>query len=506
VVVAAGLVAAAALCAGAVSAGASGPALATVSVSRTPFGIGIRPGFVGLAIEYRSVQNYIGTTARDPNTVFLQLLRNITDGTQPWVRIGGESTDRSWWPVPGLRRPIGITNTLDQSWLSNAALFANETNARLIMGLNLEANRVSIAQAEERQLIAAIGRNRIAEFEIGNEPELYAYVPWYYLVNGQPSPWYEGPRGVPVLARKKGYNFPIFQGEFTRFRQGLSGLPLAGPSTGNFNWLSHLPTFLPAEPGLSMVTFHRYGLNGCTKVPSKWGFPSVPHLLSELASRRIMAGVQPYVNLAHSKHLPFRIDEMASVTCGGRAGVSNTLASAMWYLDTLFDMWSTGVDGINIHTYPGTPSSLFDFTQSGPTWEGTVHPGYFGVLMFAQAAPPGSRLLNLTVAGGQQIRAWATLTPGGQVHVVLLNDNVTGSQTVTVREPWSSRPATLERLAGNNPYVTSDVRIGGQSFGLQTDTGTLGGVSRITSLPARSGAYTVAIPASNAAMLTWNTR
>jgi hypothetical protein len=457
-------------------------------------------------VEYRTLSNYVGTSAQDPNNVFLQLLRNITDGARPWIRIGGESTDRSWWPVPGLHRPIGITSTLDQSWMSGAELFADETNAHLIMGLNLEANRVSIAQEEEQQMLAGIGRDRIAEFEVGNEPELYAYVPWYYMVSGQPSPWYEGPKGTPILARRKGYSFPIFTGEFTRFRQGLPGVPLAGPSTGSYHWLSQLPSFLSAEPGLSMVTFHRYGLNGCIKLPSEFGYPSVPNLLSELYSRGIMDGIPTLIALAHKRHIAFRIDEMASVTCGGRIGVSNTLASAMWYVDTLFDMASAGVDGVNIHTFPNAPSSLFDFTRDGATWLGTVHPSYFGVLMFAQAAPPGSRLLNLSVTGGQQIRAWATLAPNGQVHVVLLNDNLTGSQTVTVREPWASGPATVERLAGNSPYSTSGVRLGGQSFGLQTNTGRLGGISRIASVAARNGAYSIAIPASNAAMLTWNRR
>jgi hypothetical protein len=132
-----------------------------------------------------------------------------------------------------------------------------------------------------------------------------------------------------------------------------------------------------------MVTFHRYGLTGCTKDPTKSSYASVSNLLTLYASRLIMAGVSSYVRIAHIRHIPSRIDEMSSVTCGGKAGVSNTMASALWYLDTLFEMASTGVDGINIHTSPNAPSSLFDFTRSGTKWLATVYPGYFGVLMFA---------------------------------------------------------------------------------------------------------------------------
>jgi hypothetical protein len=497
---------AAALFATVVSAGAAGPPPVVVSLSHTEIDQPISSGFVGLAIEYKTVPYYIGLSAGDRNTVFLQLLHDITDGAAPSIRIGGVSTDRSWWPLASFPQPIGITNALTPSWISEAQLLANETNAKLIMGLNLEANRVSIAEAEEWQLIKGLGQQRIAAFEIGNEPELYAYVPWYYVVNGRPSPWF-GPiqSGTPVLARRRGYNFPIFTGEFTRFREGLGNVPLAGPATGNFHWLSQLPQFLAAEPGLSMVTFHRYGLNGCIKIPWQPSFPSVPDLLTAIASRGIMEGVSDYVALAHSRHIPFRIDEVASVTCNGKTGVSNTMASALWYLDTLFEMASAGVDGVNIHTYWNSPSSLFDFTLAGGRWLATVHPDYYGVLMFAQAAPPGSRLISLTVNsnGNPNIRAWATMTPNHQLHVVLLNDSLTQSKTVTLYEPWWAGSAKLERLAATNAYATTGVRLGGQSFGVQTGTGKLGGVSRISTVPPNHGAYDVTIPASNAAMLTW---
>ena len=41
---------------------------------------------------------------------------------------------------------------------------------------------------------------------------------------------------------------------------------------------------------------------------------------------------------------------MNSVTCHGKTGVSDTFASALWILNTLFEMVHAGVDAVNIHT------------------------------------------------------------------------------------------------------------------------------------------------------------
>lgn len=40
--------------------------------------------------------------------------------------------------------------------------------------------------------------------------------------------------------------------------------------------------------------------------------------------------------LAHSRGLPFPVDEMNAVTCAGTPGVSNTAASALWVLNAMF--------------------------------------------------------------------------------------------------------------------------------------------------------------------------
>jgi agmatinase len=75
------------------------------------------------------------------------------------------------------------------------------------------------------------------------------------------------------------------------------------------------------------------------------------------------------------------------------------MASALWAASALFSVAQDGVDGVNLHSFEGLRNGLFDFTESAAGWTGDVHPIYYGALLFAHAAPAGSRLLRGYHAG-----------------------------------------------------------------------------------------------------------
>src|ERR1700760_3683894 len=56
-------------------------------------------GFLGLSFEYMSLERFTGTNPGALDPVFLQLVRNLTPGQRPVIRIGGGSTDHTWLPV-----------------------------------------------------------------------------------------------------------------------------------------------------------------------------------------------------------------------------------------------------------------------------------------------------------------------------------------------------------------------------------------------------------------------
>src|SRR5947209_15426606 len=74
-------------------------------------------GFLGVSLEYNTVTAYEGTSAEDSNPVLAQLIRNLAPGQTPILRIAGDSTDWTWWPIRGVRRPPGASNSLTSTWL-----------------------------------------------------------------------------------------------------------------------------------------------------------------------------------------------------------------------------------------------------------------------------------------------------------------------------------------------------------------------------------------------------
>ncbi len=262
--------------------------------------------------------------------------------------------------------------------------------------------------------------------------------------------------------------------------------------------------FVTAERGLGVLTIHLYPLQLCYRSPVSPTYPTDAHLLAPLASRGLANSARPAVTLAHAHGLLVRVDEMNSLSCGVEDRVAPSFASALWSVDVLFEMARAGLDGVNIHSYPGASSELFTFRRVRGAWHAFVRPDYFGLLMFAQAAPPGSRLLEVSGNTGR-VKVWATRAPDGRIRVVLINEYTAGSRTIALRVPGASGTATLERLQAPSLHAHSRVTLGGQGFGSNTTTGQLAGKARLISINPRGGSYPVEVPAASAAMLTFAT-
>jgi hypothetical protein len=476
------------------------PNAAVVTIGRTPRGNPIPPGFVGISLEYKTLLSAERPGAAGVDPVLAQLIRNLAPGQTPVLRVGGDSTDWTWWPVPGMARPPGVSYGLSPAWIDRARALAASTGARLILGINLESGSAAIAAAEARHLVSGIGRRHIDALEIGNEPELYNALPWYHT-----------PAGRPVFGRPASYGPANYAAEFGRLARALPAVPLAGPSTGSNAWISAIGQLIAANPALRMVTFHAYALNpfgdafrghNCSTPRGDPAHPTVATLLAGYASQGLLHDVSPAVAVAHRHGLTFRVDEMNAVTCAGTRGVSNTSASALWVLDALFVLAEAGVDGVNIHTWRGSAGKLFDVHHRHGRWVGNVRPEYYGLLMFARAAPPGSRLLPVLQTNRGQLRSWAVLGPQGNVRVVLINDDLTHSRWVIVRPPAPSSGAQLERLDAPSAYARKGITLAGQSFGPRTTTGLLAGSPSLTVLRPVAGEYVVRLPPASAALVT----
>ena len=480
------LLAALALAAPSIPADAVSRASPTVTFRLTGTTAGRVPaGYLGLSMEIRGVQTYTGYDPSAVNPVLVQLVKALDPAQRPVLRLAGEAGDWTWYPIPGAHHPNGVRFALTQNWFNVVSAFARATAARLLIGVNLETDSARVAAAEARAIITGLPAANLQALELGDEPDLYHVVPWYVV------------RHVPIFARPAGWNFAQYLSDYDAIRRALPNFPLAGPDAGQPSWLGDIGPFLHAEPHVTIATLHRYSL-GCN--PSSPA--TIGSLLSEPITRDFPAGLQPAITAAHVRHLPFRIDEMNTVSCGGQVGVSNTFASALWSLDVLFELASAGVDGVNMHTSQSTANQLFSFTRTGGAWQGEVAPQFYGLLAFARAAPPGARILATTAPATGPLHVWATRAPNGVERIVLINFSRRAGQTAVVQGGPNDAPATVDRLSAPGAGATTGVTLGGQRFTAPTSTGLLTGTPQITPVPRGRRGYTVAIPPASAAIVT----
>jgi hypothetical protein len=488
----------------AILAGAAGSAQArggVVTISAHRVGRPIARGFAGVSLEYKSVAGYEGSAHSGANQVLAQLIKNLAPGQTPILRIGGDSTDWTWWPIRGVHVPPGVNYRLSPRWLAKARNLVRTTGARVIFGINLEDDNPRLASVEAHKLVGGVGKQHVRALELGNEPMLYPKLPWYHTRSGR-----------KVFGRPAGYDMADYLGEFNRFTHVMPQVPLAGPAIGH-SWLSEMTSFINGARRLSLVTLHAYAINrfgdafrgrNCSTAMGDASHPTINTLLAPFASGGLMRTSGAALSDTHRRGLYFRVDEMNAITCAGTPGVSNTFASALWVLNAMFSMARHGVDGVNLHTWQGSWGQLFQMHRSHGRWSATVRPEYYGLLLFARAAPPGSRFLSEHQRSVGPIESWATIS-GHRIRLVLINHSLSQGRNLTVRPPEPRGEALLERL--HAPRASSKFRItlGGLGFGRRTATGITSGRTSTRSLKNRSGAYHLRVPAASAAVVTITT-
>lgn len=461
-------------------------------IGSSPSDRAVPSGFVGFSIEYPSLPAYAGRSPAALNPIFTRLVRDLVPGGSPVIRIGGDTTDGVWWPTKGVARPPGVKYALTRGWLAVARASAVALGARMILGINLEADSARIASTEARAFLNGLGRRLIAAFELGNEPEVYGSIGWY-----------TNSAGVGVPGRRSSYDFHSYLSDYKSISSSLPrSVPLAGPALSGFAWLSRIRKFLVTEPRVALFTVHAYPLRRCYVSRRSAEYPTIAHLLAARAASLAAGRLRPVVALAHARGVQVRVDELNSVSCKGARGVSDTFASALWVLDTLFHMAQAGVDGVNIHTLSGVPYEPFAFTRRHGRWQAEVKPIYYGLLLFTRAAPAGSRLLPTFHSPSAPLRSWATRGPGGTIRVLLMDDSPIYGLTVAVRAPLPVRSVSLERLTAPGLAATSGVTLAGQSFGRTTTTGLLSGALRTATLSPVQDRYVVTLAPASAALLT----
>ena len=471
----------------------------SVSVSRRAVGAPVRSGFLGFSFEFQGVRAYTGSDPTHINPVLVKLIRNLTPGQPPVLRIGGNSTDVSYVTGRGIKPLPYRGYHLTPSWMATTGALARQLGARMIMGVNLAANDPALAAAEVGDYVKALPKGSIEAVEIGNEPNVYNKITTYRTA-----------AGAPFHARRRSFGYPAFRAQFGAIADRMQPFTLAGPALaigpvpGRGSWVNTVGDLLHRQPRISMMTVHRYPLRNCYVPPRSPQYPTIAHLLDSYATVSLADSLTRWIAIAHGQHRQLRLDELNSVACRGKAGVSDTFASALWATDALFGLARAGVDGIDMHTLPDTAYQLFAFSHRGGRWQAQVRPVYYGLQLFAQAAPPGARLLRVSRHGADAgLSVWATRGRDHRVRVVAINKSQTRRKTVTVRLPAGTptASATVERMRAPSARAKSGVTLGGRSYGAETQTGQLA-PPEVERAHVVRGRVTLSVPAASAALAT----
>jgi hypothetical protein len=459
-----------------------------VTVSNRPLGPGVASGFVGLATEYWNVEQEVGSDPSKPDAAFEQVAENLAPDGDFSLRIGGDSTDWAWFPIPGMTQPPWVRWTMTPAWAAVTKRLVTDLKANLIVGLNMEADNLKVDDAEINEIKSGIGGAGPITFELGNEPELYSHFPFYH-----------DSAGAAVLGRPKSYSLQTMASQWNDMAKALPSVRLAGPGYSSLTALPYVGQFLSSTKRLSLLTVHTYPLK--SKRCNAGETLQESDLFDADSLQKLASGVSSWSAVAHKDGVGLRVDEINSVTCGGQPGFTGSFGPALWALNILPLYAEDGISGVNFQTRPYTAQNLIQTDHKATGWRVYVEPEYYGLLAFAQLTPPGSRILSVsTLPDG--LLDWAVRTPKGQTHVVITNP---GSSTVSVavRSAGASGNATIETLRSSSGGLSaqSGITLGGQS--VSTATGKLSGHQVTNSVRLKSGAYTITVPAASAQILTF---
>ena len=129
--------------------------------------------------------------------------------------------------------------------------------------------------------------------------------------------------------------------------------------------------------------------------------------------------------------IPWRMCETNSFFGGGRPGVSDTLAAALWTLDYMMLLAQSGCAGVNLETGVNQLGFISSYSpiQDDLAGHNSAGSSYYGMLAFAQAISDAPSVLPITFdPAGVNVTAYA-LGEGKRLrHVVLINK--TGSTPI----------------------------------------------------------------------------
>jgi hypothetical protein len=427
------------------------------------------------------------------------------------LRIGGNTSEFCWFqadastPEPKLRIPPG---KLEENWMPHRlfairpeaidalAGFLQATGWKLIYGLNF-GNSTPERDATEASYVAHAIGERLEFFQIGNEPDYYQ----------------DANNGT----RPPGWGFADYLREWASFAQAIAArVPAArfgGPDVGaSSDWVTRFGAEVPAPVSarLAALTGHYYAE----------GPPNDPRVTTTrlLAGNPNIAGqMQKIEAVARAHGQVYRMTEGNSCYRGGKPGMSNAFAAALWAGDYMLQLASLGCVGVNLHGGSSAflSAGLGDHTPgmdvaktpqvmrigfytpifSEPGAMVKAMPIFYGMLLANQFA--GCAMMQVDgKMEGVNATAYAARHKSG-FKVAIFNKDEFKAVDVSLRMPAKARTAAAWRLQAPALDSTEGVTLAGAEIGEHAAWSP----RVVEPVAIRNGVPRVRIPAGSAALV-----
>jgi hypothetical protein len=389
-------------------------------VSRAATGITLTPGFAGFSYEKSKLSSHLFDAGHPGLVAHFQRLG------PGLLRVGGNSVDKTPWNAAGAGLTAGEIGPPDVDRLAG---FLRATGWKVLYGLDFAGGTASSWASEAAYAATALG-DRLAGFEIGNEPDIYHS-------NG---------------LRPTTYTYAGFHTEWTAAAAAVRGAVPAAVLTGPASaWdrVHYTAPFAADERAtIHLLTQHYYRANGQLATSTVdlllQGDPALPASLQALRAAAGGSGIAG----------GYRIAECNSYYNGGAPGVSDAFGSALWVIDFLFTLAQNGAAGANLHG-GGSGPGYTPLADNG-TDVVEVRPEYYGMVLFAQAADGDLLSTSTSTSSGDlPLSTWAVARSDGATALVLVNRDRTRSAEVSADLGVTISSATVTSLTGPSVDATT---------------------------------------------------
>src|SRR5271155_297184 len=412
-----------------------------LSIPREATGPRMPIDFVGLSYE---VQQLADPTFFSPqNSGLIREFKALS--STGVLRLGGNTSEFAYWKPkpdspepehPQVREVVGEPKAryyaVTVEAVRNLAEFLRATGWTCVYGIGMGTNTPARA-AEEAVFVAETLGHRLQYFQIGNEADLFSKHlrdPKTWSAEAYLDEWLSLARAIA-----------------TRVPAAKFGMP---DVASKVSWLTEIADQWPSIQALPHVTTltHHYYFGGPATNPDV----NIPNLLKPATMQKVQNTAN--IALAAASRMGARGRMTEGNTCyrGGKPGVSDVFAAALWSADYSLLLASNDYSGVNLHggtgksvansvggTLPG--DSLLE--AKGETPEQIAahpHPFYTPIATFGSEYVLEPVAYGLKFAGsfsgasflqgdftsqlqatGVDATAYAAKLPGGQTSVIILN-------------------------------------------------------------------------------------